>query len=300
MYLNKYHDYIFKDLILTRTGDKLNNRYPNMYVTYDKKHKTSWIEMAAEPIPCFTSALLKSLLAYFDDIRMEINNSDREKYRYIVGSSAVRGVYNLGGDLRLFSQAIRNGDRETLMAYATDCINVLHAVMTHLGCELTTINWVAGDALGGGFEGALAGNVLVAEKGSRMGLPEVMFNLFPGMGAYSMLLRKVGARMAEEIIMSGKIYTAEQLFEMGVVDILAEKGCGREEILKYIERAEKTPNSYEAMRRVKDYCNPVSYQELIDITAIWVDAALKLTERDLQIMSHLLHRQVSKFVNSTA
>ena len=85
-----------------------------------------------------------------------------------------------------------------------------------------------------------------------------------------------------------------------MVDILAEKGCGREEILKYIERAEKTPNSYEAMRRVKDYCNPVSYQELIDITAIWVDAALKLTERDLQIMSHLLHRQVSKFVNPTA
>lgn len=279
-------------------GDKLDKHYPHMYVTYDEKHKAGWIEMAAEPLPCFTPALLKSLLAYFDDVRTEMNRSGGKKYRYIVGSSAVGGVYNLGGDLQLFAQAIRNGDRNTLMAYAADCIDVLYAVMTHLGCGLTTINCVAGDALGGGFEGALAGNVLVAEKGSRMGLPEVMFNLFPGMGAYSMLLRKVGARMAEEMIMSGKIYTAEQLFEMGVVDILAEKGCGREEVLKYIERAEKAPNTYEAMRKVKDYCNPISYQELMDITTIWVDTALKLTERDLQVMSHLLHRQAGKFTHS--
>ncbi len=49
------------------------------------------------------------------------------------------------------------------------------------------------------------------------------------------------------------------------------------------------------MRKVKDYCNPVSYQELLDITTIWVDAALNLTERDLQVMSHLLHKQGNKF-----
>ncbi|KPN73461.1 MULTISPECIES: crotonase/enoyl-CoA hydratase family protein [Neisseria] len=274
----------------------MNNRYQHMCVTYDEKYKADWVEMAAKPLPCFTSTLLKSLLAYFDDVRAEMKRNG-DKYRYIVGTSAITGVYNLGGDLQLFSQAIRNRDRDTLMAYATDCIDVLYAVMTHLGCEeLTTINCVAGDALGGGFEGALAGNVLVAEKGSRMGLPEVMFNLFPGMGAYSMLLRKVGAGMAEEIIMSGKIYTAEQLFEMGVVDILTEKGCGRDAVLQYMEKVEKTPNSYRAMRKVKDYCNPVSYKELIDITTIWVDAALKLTERDLHVMSHLLHRQANKFV----
>ncbi|SUA36723.1 Fatty acid oxidation complex subunit alpha [Neisseria zoodegmatis] len=276
----------------------MSNHYQHMYVTYDEAYKASWVSMAAEPLPCFTRTLLKSLLAYFDDVRAEMKQSDGEKYRYIIGTSSLAGVYNLGGDLQLFSQAIREGNRDALMGYATDCIDVLYAVMTHLECELTTINLVQGDALGGGFEGALAGNVLVAEKGARMGLPEVMFNLFPGMGAYSMLSRKVGSGMAEQIIMSGKIYTAEQMFEMGVVDILAEKGCGRDEVIRYIERAEKTPNSYQAMRKVKDYCNPVSYKELMDITTIWVDAALKLTERDLQVMSHLVHRQASRFMNA--
>ncbi|MFC3874708.1 crotonase/enoyl-CoA hydratase family protein [Neisseria musculi] len=275
----------------------MDKHYPHMQVSYDPQHKAAWVAMAAQPLPCFTPALLHSLLAYFDDVRTEIDSGRRE-YRYIVGTSGIPGVYNLGGDLHLFAQAIARRDRSTLMSYAADCIKVLYEVMTHLNRELTTINLVEGDALGGGFEGALAGNVLVAEKGTRMGLPEVLFNLFPGMGAYSMLSRKAGTGVAEKMMMGGEIYTAEQLYEMGVVDILAEKNCGRQEVLRYIERAEKSPNSHRAMRRVKDYCNPVSYQELADITAIWVDAALKLGGRDLQVMAHLLHKQGNKFANS--
>lgn len=275
-------------------GKSMDKTYPHMQIAYDPQYKAAWVAMAAQPVPCFTQTLLHSLLAYFGDVRAEIDAGGRE-YRYIVGTSGVPGVYNLGGDLRLFAQAIVRRDRDTLMAYAADCIKVLYEVMTHLSRELTTINLVEGDALGGGFEGALAGNVLIAEKGVRMGLPEVLFNLFPGMGAYSMLSRKAGSSVAEKMMMGGEIYTAEQLYEMGVVDILAEKGEGRQEVLRYIERAEKSPNSYRAMRRVKDYCNPVSYQELLDITTIWVDAALNLTERDLQVMSHLLHKQGNKF-----
>lgn len=272
----------------------MEKTYPHLQIEYDGRHKAAWIGMAAEPVPCFTQTLLHSLLAYFNDVRAETAAGVRE-YRYIIGTSAVPGVYNLGGDLNLFARAIAQRDRATLMAYATDCISVLYEVMRHLGCELTTINLVEGDALGGGFEGALAGNVLIAEKGTRMGLPEVLFNLFPGMGAYSVLSRKIGSGTAEKMITGGSLYTAEQLYEMGVVDILAEKGEGRQEVLNYIARAEKSPNSYRAMRQVKDRCNPVSYQELLDITTIWVDAALKLTERDLQVMAHLLHKQGSKF-----
>lgn len=268
----------------------MDKRYPHMDVVYDGQYRAGWVGMRAEPVPCFTQALLRSLLAYFDDVRAEAG-----RYDYIVGTSAVPGIYSLGGDLQLFSRAIAGRDRDTLAAYAADCINVLHAVMTHLDCELTTINLVTGDALGGGFEGALSGNVLVAERGTRMGLPEVLFNLFPGMGAYSMLSRKVGAAVAEKIILGGETYTAEQLFEMGVVDILAEKGEGRQEVIRYMECAAKAPNTYRAMRRVKDYCNPVAYRELRDIADIWVEAALKLTERDLQMMGHLIRKQGAKF-----
>ena len=66
---------------------------------------------------------------------------------------------------------------------------------------------------GGGFEHALTNDVIIAERGSRMGLPEVLFNMFPGMGAYSFLDRKIGQKLAEEVISSGKVYSAEEMRE---------------------------------------------------------------------------------------
>jgi DSF synthase len=124
-----------------------------------------------------------------------------------------------------------------------------------------------------------------------MGLPEVLFNLFPGMGAYSLLSRKVGSSLAEKIILSGKLYTSEELFEMGIVDILAEKGEGEMEVYKYTKAASRYANSYRAIRKVRDICNKISYDELIDVAKIWVDAAFKLNDRDLKMMDRLIKRQ---------
>ena len=124
-----------------------------------------------------------------------------------------------------------------------------------------------------------------------MGLPEVLFNLFPGMGAYSLLARKVGTSMAEKIILSGKLYTSDELYEMGVIDILAEPGEGEVAVYKYIKSANRYSNSYGAIRKVRDICNKISYDELIEIAKIWTDAAFKLTDRDLKMMSRLVKRQ---------
>ena len=136
--------------------------------------------------------------------------------------------------------------------------------------------------------------MLIAEKGAKLGLPEVLFNLFPGMGAFSLLSRKIGASKAEKMILEGKLYSAEELYEIGVVDILAEKGQGELEVYRYIDKANKNANSRRAMRQVKDACNAVSYDELLTITKIWVDAALKLEPRDLRMMQRLVQRQTSK------
>ena len=53
-------------------------------------------------------------------------------------------------------------------------------------------------------------------------------------------------------------------------------------------------NSYRAMRQVKDICNQVSYQELIDIGEVWADAAMNLSEKDLRMMERLVRRQDSR------
>ena len=258
---------------------------------YDPKYKTSWCLMKGEPRPCFTTQLLSEFHEYIRMLKQEMKESQQEKYDFIVVGSDVDGVFNLGGDLNLFRNYIESNNRDALFNYAIRCIDILHENMNHLDCDLTTIALVQGDALGGGFEAALASNVVIAEKGVKMGLPEVLFNLFPGMGAYSLLSRRVGTSVAEKIILSGKLYTSNELYDMGVIDILAEKGEGEMEVYKYIKAASRYSNSYNAIRKVRDICNKISYDELIDIAKIWADAAFKLTENDLKMMGRLIKRQ---------
>lgn len=261
---------------------------------YDKKYKAGWYYMNAQPRSCFTSVLLDEINEYQQNVKYEMQSSQQKKYDYLVLASDVDNVFNLGGDLAVFFELIKKQDRDGLLAYAVKCINVLHQNITHLDSELTTISLVQGDALGGGFEAALSSNVLIAERGTKLGLPEVLFNLFPGMGAYSLLSRKVNMAKAEEIILSGKLYSAEELYELGVVDILADKGEGETAVYRYIESANRKANSYQAIRKVRDICSPVPYQELLEITKVWVESALKLTEKDLRMMERLVMRQTAK------
>jgi len=258
---------------------------------YDPKYKTSWCLMKSEPRPCFTNNLLSEFHEYIRVVKEEMRVSQGEKYDYIVVASDIEGVFNLGGDLSLFKNYIESNNRDGLFNYAIRCIDILHENINHLDCDLTTIALVQGDALGGGFESALASNVVIAEKGVKMGLPEVLFNLFPGMGAYSLLSRRIGTAQAERIILSGKLYTSDELYDMGVIDILAEKGEGEMEVYKYIKTANRHSNTFNSIRKVRDICNKISYDELIDIAKIWTDAAFKLTEKDLKMMARLTKRQ---------
>jgi DSF synthase len=269
-------------------------KYSQLRTFYDEKYKIGWFLMKGMPRPCFTKTLLGDIKTYFEFIKEDIAHHGNNKYDYIVLGSEVDGVFNLGGDLDLFSKMIQQGNRAGLLDYAVNCIDVLYDNMVHLDSEVTTISLVKGDALGGGFEAALSSNLIIAERGTKLGLPEVLFNLFPGMGAYSLLSRKVGATVAEKMILSGKLYTAEELFEMGVVDMLAEKDEAELVLYKYIKNVNRTPNSYKAMAKVKDLCHQVNYQELLDITNIWVDAALQLTAKDLKMMGRLVKRQNDK------
>jgi DSF synthase len=148
--------------------------------------------------------------------------------------------------------------------------------------------------MGGGFESALSAHIMIAEKSALMGLPEVLFNLFPGMGALSFLSRKIGMRAAEAMVRSGRVYTATELYEMGVVDVLAEDGQGEKALYDWVRKNHRSLNSFQAIQRAKQRVNPLTVEELYDITEIWVDAALRLSERDLKIMERLVRAQNRK------
>ena len=215
--------------------------------------------------------------------------------RYSVVASHTPGVFNLGGQLALFSQLIRDGDRQSLMHYATKCIDVMMPRINNFNLPLSTISLIQGDALGGGLESALTSDVIIAERSSKMGFPEILFNLFPGMGAYSLVARKIGVAQAEKMILSGHIYSAEELHALGLVDVLAEDGEGEDAVHDYIRRQARYSNGYLAVQRARQRFNPVTYHELMDITTIWADAALLLAEKDLKVMNRLIRSQQKLF-----
>lgn len=269
--------------------------YKELTVHIDVASKVGWLRMSAQPRPCFTPTLLAELLD-FANVKMPAMGQNTPDF--LVNASAVPGVYNLGGDLALFREKIENQDREGLLAYGKTCVEACYTAYAHpLHPALTSIALVQGDALGGGFEAALACNVLVAERQAKMGFPEILFNLFPGMGAVTFLGRKIGFSKAEKLMLSGQIYSAEELYEMGVVDYLAEQGEGELVVQKYIQRAARSSNGITAARRAVQLAQPVTLAELQAIVEIWTDAALALTPKALLTMSRLVNRQNTKFTH---
>ena len=217
--------------------------------------------------------------------------ADRMPIEYTVLSSGVPGVFNLGGDLDLFVRLIEARDRPGLIAYGTACIHVLYQNYSAHELPLTTISLVQGDCLGGGFEAALSSDLVVAEKHARFGFPEIMFNLFPGMGAYSFLDRRVGRRVTEELLSTGKTYSADDMLAMGVIDRVAESGHGEAEVSALIKRQSRNRNGLLGIASVRRRVNPVTFQELLDVVHLWADCALRLSSRDLKLMQRLVARQ---------
>jgi len=268
---------------------------PQLRAHFDKETRALWSRWSPEPRPCFNPALLADIRAFQEYLAGTAGtidcNGEEHPVEYVVLASDSPGVFNLGGDLDLFKQLIDARDRQGLLRYGRACIDVLFRQYIGHNLPLTTVSLVQGECLGGGFEAALSSDVLIAEKGARFGFPEIIFNLFPGMGAYSFLERRIGQRGAEEIITSGKIYTAEEMAAQGVVDVVAENGNGEAEVAALVRRRSRSRNGFAALTQVRRRVQRIEFSELLDVVQIWVDSALKLNSRDLKLMQRLVSRQ---------
>lgn len=273
--------------------------YDTLRTTEDAERSVFWCHMHANLVAspgraCFSTQLVDDILDYQRNLgarlRLESNLRRGDKLPHVVLASD-NDVFNLGGDLELFCQLIRKGDREGLMAYARQCVRGVHAFHVGIDAGAHSIALVQGDALGGGFEAALSCHTIVAEEGALMGLPEVLFDLFPGMGAYSFLCKRIAPRQAEKLMLEGNVFAAEELYKMGLVDVLVPKGQGIAAVDEVIRANNRIPHARAAMHRVRDMAQPVTLQEMMDITEVWVDTALRLGEKSLRTMERLVRAQ---------
>lgn len=275
--------------------DILQRKLRQLKVTNDPARRAVWIEFKFSGRPCFTTTLLDDLMITQHSIcqtaqqQHRLGQEDRLQFQ-VLASTDVR-AFNLGGDLAYFVELIEARNRDALLSYAKTCVDIQFASVTHYDIPFTTIALVQGEALGGGFEAALSNNVLIAEESARFGFPELNFGMFPGMGAISLLTRKITPAMARRLIMDRRVHTAEELYDMGVIDILAPDGEGREAVANYMQRHADIAPGLHGFQAAVDRVMPVSYDELYDIVEHWVDTALQLSQKNRRLMAYFARAQ---------
>ncbi|WP_314522314.1 crotonase/enoyl-CoA hydratase family protein [uncultured Lelliottia sp.] len=261
-------------------------RFTQLAGYYEEERRTVWMLLRAQPRPCFNHALIEEIMNMSWLVRQSGFAVD-----FWVTGSLVPDMYNTGGDLRFFVECIQNGRREALRAYARACIDCVHAASRGFDTGAITLAMVEGSALGGGFEAALAHHFVLAQRDARLGFPEIAFNLFPGMGGYSLVARRAGMKLAEELIYQGESHTAEWHEQFGLVDVLFEPGQGYVSTRTFIDTLQPKLNGVRAMLRARQRVLRLPRSELMDITEDWVDAAFCLESKDIAYMERLVMLQ---------
>jgi DSF synthase len=264
---------------------------PYRYLRLDWNSELSLLRVrtCVKPIQCYSLAGLAEMQRVLDDI-----TANPGVVRHLVLTSDVTGVFNFGGDLALFVLLVRAQDFDSLRLYGRRCVELVWWMENAAQRGVHTTVLVQGDTLGGGLESVLPFHKVIFERSAQAGFPEVLFNLFPGMGAWNFTIRKAGFAVANEMILSGALYTAEQLFRRGLVDLVVEDGQGEAALEQAIRTIDPRLRGTLAALQAQRFAAPIPYDALLSIVDQWAETAMGLTNRDLRLMERLARAQARK------
>lgn len=141
-------------------------------------------------------------------------------------------------------------------------------------CTKPIIAAVNGYALGGGCELAMHADMIIAGKSAQFGQPEVKLGLMPGAGGTQRLLRAIGKFKTMLMVLSGKMITADEANQMGLVSEVVED----ERTIPYALELAKTIASF----------SPIAVQQIKEVTNLGQDlslqGALTLERKAFQIL----------------
>ncbi len=269
---------------------------PNLVARLEPESEILWAEMQHGERACFTPPLMRDGRNFQLHLRRLYGDGRAERlpFRYLAWTSRAKGAWSLGGDLTTFVKLIESRDRAGLEAYAKLSIEVLYDNYRALDLPLLTVAVIEGDAIGGGFEAMLTNDLVIAERQAKFGFPEILFRLFPGMGGFSFLRRKLGEAEARRLIEDGRTRSAEELHRLGLVDVLVEPGEARATLRRIAAEHKARFRTDLTLKKVRHRVDPVTKSELLDIVQLWVDLALELEAEDLRRMQALARHQMRK------
>lgn len=269
--------------------EQLDRAYKYMRLEWNAEFSMLTTRIGVRPIQCYSLAAMAELHQVFTDI-----SANPGLVKHFVMASDVPQVFNFGGDLSLFVLLVRARDLDSLKLYARRCVDLVWWLENAAQIGVHTTALVQGDTLGGGLESALLHHNVIFERSAQAGFPEVLFNLFPGMGAWHLTVRKVGMVVATDMILSGQIYTADQLQRRGLVDLVVEDGEGEIALEKMVRSVSPRLRGTLAALQARRFSAPITYESLQTVVDLWAVTALSLTDRDLRLMERLARAQVRK------
>ncbi|MBL8342402.1 MAG: enoyl-CoA hydratase [Rubrivivax sp.] len=267
----------------------LGRPYKSIRLEWTSDLRLLRVRLCVRPIQCYSLAVMGELQQMLDDI-----SANPGLVRHFVMTSDVPQVFNFGGDLSLFVLLVRAGDIESLELYGRRCVDLVWWMENAADLGIHTTVLAQGDTLGGGLESVLPFHKVIFERGAQAGFPEVLFNLFPGMGAWDFTIRKAGFAVANEMILSGRLYTAEELQYRKLVDVVAEPGEGEATLDRVVRDVDLRLRGTIAALQARRIAAPVRYENLAKIVELWADSAMGLTDRDLRLMERLARAQARK------
>jgi DSF synthase len=268
---------------------KLDRAYRYLRLEWNAEFSVLAARIGVKPIQCYSLAAMAELHQVFSDI-----TANPGLVKHFVMASDVRNVFNFGGDLSLFVLLVRARDLDSLKLYARRCVDLVWWLENAAQIGVHTTALVQGDTLGGGLESALLHHNVLFERSAQAGFPEVLFNLFPGMGAWHLAIRRAGMVIASDMILSGQIYTAEQLQRRGLVDVVVEDGEGEIALEKMVRSVAPRLRGTLAALQARRLAAPITYESLQTVVDLWAVTALTLQDRDLRLMERLARAQVRK------
>jgi DSF synthase len=254
--------------------------------------ETLWITLgkdAATGLQNFTPDLVREFRGLVDGLNNRAAHSPPPSYAVVQSSDP--DYFSMGGDLRFFRECIQRRDASTLRDYSMRCLDLLTSWSGRLKETTTSIALVQGRALGGGFEMALSADYLIAEEHASFGFPEIMFGLFPCTGAMGLLASRIGPHRAERMMTNKKVYTAAELFEMGLVDEICPRGEGELAVERFVANHSQRLKARLKVQQSRCRHAQLDRAECVRIVDDWVETAMCLSADELRTMEMLIMMQ---------
>lgn len=252
------------------------------------------LRLGSPAAPTFAIPTLDALGDIFDMLCAEAASGDEQRFRYLHLTSASAAVFSMGGDLQTIAELARARNKTVARDYGRKAAQVIHRLYEGLGIGMVTTACVDGKAFGAGFEAVLACNRAVARRGASFCLPESRFGLFPGMGATSLLSRRLGQTASETLMRERTVITAEDAVDRGLVDAVVDGEPATLETAAAASGGEarwaRLRDEAEARRRREGF----TLDEVMGTTADWAERVVSMTPADLQALERVAKVQQAR------